>query len=88
MCWVDEKTVLDSPQVYRQVAVVLRDQDFNAYLDVIITFATTYFIIVHKLGTVLAPLGSVVFSVTSFDGRGFFSGEIGLDDPLYRRRCF
>ena len=27
-------------------------------------------------------LGSVVLSMTSFHGRGFFPGGIGLDDPL------
>ena len=27
-------------------------------------------------------LGSVVFSMTSFHGRGFFPGGITLDDPL------
>ncbi len=36
----------------------------------------------HKLGPVLSLLGSVVFSVISFHGRGFFPGGIGLDDPL------
>jgi hypothetical protein len=49
---------------------------------VILAFATAYFIIGHKVGPVLSPLGSVVFSMTSFHGRGFFPGGIGLDDPL------
>ncbi len=55
---------------------------FIAYLLVIFAFATAYFIISHKVGPVISPLGSVVFSMTSFHGRGFFPGGIGLDDPL------
>jgi uncharacterized protein YjbI with pentapeptide repeats len=55
---------------------------FIAYLLVILSFAVTYFIIGHKVGPVLSPLSSVVFSMTSFHGRGFFPGGIGLDDPL------
>ncbi len=55
---------------------------FAAYLIVILSFATAYFVIGHKVGTVLSPLGSVVFSMTSFHGRGFFPGGITLDDPL------
>ncbi len=55
---------------------------FIAYLIVILSFATVYFIIGHTIGPVLSPLGSVVFSMTSFHGRGFFPGGIGLDDPL------
>ena len=55
---------------------------FIAYLIVILSFATAYFIIGHTVGPVLSPLGSVVFSMTSFHGRGFFPGGIALDDPL------
>jgi hypothetical protein len=55
---------------------------FAAYLIVIAAFATAYFIIGHTVGPALSPLGSVVFSMTSFHGRGFFPGGIGLDDPL------
>jgi uncharacterized protein YjbI with pentapeptide repeats len=57
-------------------------RSFIAYLTVIIAFATTYFFIGRTVGPVLSPLGSVVFSMTSFHGRGFFPGGIGLDDPL------
>lgn len=57
-------------------------RSFVAYLLVIAAFATTYFIIGQTAGPVLSPLGSVVFSMTSFHGRGFFPGGIGLDDPL------
>ncbi len=55
---------------------------FIAYLLVILAFATAYFIIGHTVWPILSPLGSVVFSMTSFHGRGFFPGGIGLDDPL------
>ncbi len=55
---------------------------FAAYLLVILTFAIAYFIFGHTVGPVLSPLGSAVFSMTSFHGRGFFPGGIGLDDPL------
>ncbi len=53
-----------------------------AYLLVITTFAIVYFIVGHTVGPSLSPLGSLVFSMTSFHGRGFFPGGITLDDPL------
>ena len=58
-------------------------RSFRAYLLVIIAFATAYFVIGHAVGPVLSPLASIVFSITSFHGRGFFPGSnISLDDPL------
>ena len=57
-------------------------RSFLAYLIVILAFATTYFILGRTVGPALSPLGSVVFSMTSFHGRGFFPGGITLDDPL------
>ncbi|HVB22309.1 MAG TPA: pentapeptide repeat-containing protein [Ktedonobacteraceae bacterium] len=57
-------------------------RSFIAYLIVIAIFAIAYFIIGQTSGPVLSPVGSVVFSMTSFHGRGFFPGGIGLDDPL------
>ncbi len=57
-------------------------RSFLAYLLVITVFATAYFVIGHTIGPVLSPLGSFVFSMTSFHGRGFFPGGIQLDDPL------
>ena len=57
-------------------------RSFIAYLIVITAFATVYFIISRTAGPVLSPLGSFVFSMTSFHGRGFFPGGIKLDDPL------
>jgi hypothetical protein len=57
-------------------------RSFLAYLIVILTFATTYFIIGRTVGPALSPSGALVFSVTSFHGHGFFPGGIKLDDPL------
>jgi len=57
-------------------------RSFVAYLLVITAFATAYFLIGRMVGPVLSPVGSFVFSMTSFHGRGFFPGGIGLDDPL------
>jgi hypothetical protein len=34
------------------------------------------------VGPAFSPLGALVFSVTSFHGRGFFPGGIALDDPI------
>lgn len=53
-----------------------------AYLVVILGFTATYFVLGHIVGPPLSPLGSLVFSLTSFHGRGFFPGGIRLDDPL------
>jgi uncharacterized protein YjbI with pentapeptide repeats len=55
---------------------------FIAYLLVIITFATIYFMIGQSVGPHLSPISAWVFSMTSFHGRGFFPGGIRLDDPL------
>ena len=57
-------------------------RSFLAYLIVIISFATGYYVIGQTVGPHLSPIGSVVFSMTSFHGRGFFPGGIQLDDPL------
>jgi len=57
-------------------------RSFLAYLLVITAFATVYYVIGHAVGPVLSPVGSIVFSMTSFHGRGFFPGGIKLDDPL------
>ena len=53
-----------------------------AYLLVIILFAAAYYTLGPESGVNLSPLGALVFSVTSFHGRGFFPGGIPLDDPL------
>src|SRR5215471_16011533 len=57
-------------------------RSFVAYLMVITTFATAYYVLGHAVGPAMSPLGAFVFSMTSFHGRGFFPGGIGLDDPL------
>ena len=57
-------------------------RSFLAYLIVITAFATAYFVIGRTVGPTLSPVGSFVFSMTSFHGRGFFPGGIALDDPL------
>src|SRR5258708_2497081 len=57
-------------------------RSFLAYLIVIVAFATTYYGLGQIVVPSLSPVGSVVFSMTSFHGRGFFPGGIKLDDPL------
>jgi hypothetical protein len=57
-------------------------RSFVAYLIVILGFATAYFVIGRTVGPSLSPLGSFIFSMTSFHGRGFFPGGINLDDPI------
>jgi uncharacterized protein YjbI with pentapeptide repeats len=57
------------------------------YLAVIGAFAFAYHTVGPSVGVPLSPLGSLVFSVTSFHGRGFFPGgspghSVTLDDPL------
>ena len=52
-----------------------------AYAFVIVVICCTYFIIV-TWGLIFHGIGSIVFSMTAFHGRGFFPGGIDLDDPL------
>ena len=54
------------------------------YLLTITGFATTYWILANYIqGLPMTPLGALVFSMTSFHGRGFFpGGGIRLDDPI------
>ncbi len=57
------------------------------YLAVIFGFAAVFFSVGPGAGVPLSPLGSLVFSITSFHGRGFFPGgspghSVTLDDPL------
>jgi hypothetical protein len=59
-----------------------------AYILVIGGFALTYSIIGQNNGYSLSPVAAIVFSLTSFHGRGFFpgtfspSGTISIDNPL------
>jgi uncharacterized protein YjbI with pentapeptide repeats len=57
-------------------------RSIRAYVLVILCFAILYFILGHIVGPELSPIGALVFSVTSFHGRGFFPGGIRLDDPI------
>ena len=53
-----------------------------SYLLVISIFSIMYFVLGKTTGPQFSPLGAVVFSLTSFHGRGFFPGGIPLDDPI------
>ena len=53
-----------------------------AYLCVIVGFAVGYFALGQTAGPPLSPSGALIFSLTSFHGRGFFPGGITLDDPI------
>src|SRR5262249_36537437 len=52
------------------------------YLLMIFGFAAAYYPLGHAEPLHLSALGSLVFSITSFHGRGFFPGGLALDDPL------
>lgn len=53
-----------------------------AYLCIIAGFAVAYFVLGQTVGPRLSPSGALIFSLTSFHGRGFFPGGITLDDPI------
>ena len=36
----------------------------------------------HSIHPAISPLGALIFSITSFHGRGFFPGGIPLDAPI------
>jgi hypothetical protein len=62
---------------------------FIAYLGVLFGFAASFFVLgsgALGIGThdaLSSPLAALVFSVTSFHGRGFFpGGGLALDDPI------
>ena len=58
-------------------------RSFATYLFVIVGFATAYYLLGTTIKLPLSPLEAIVFSVTSFHGRGFSPGEnIGLSNPL------
>ena len=58
-------------------------RSFLVYLLIISGFATAYYLLGRSVGPMLSPLGALVFSMTSFHGRGFFPGNnVLLDDPL------
>ncbi len=54
----------------------------GAYLFVLSVFAVFYALLGYTLSPPLSPLGAIIFSITSFHGRGFFPGGIPLNSPL------
>jgi hypothetical protein len=66
-------------------------RSFVAYLLVLFGFAGAYFVLgsgglagfgLSAHDAITSPHSALVFSVTSFHGRGFFPGGLALDDPL------
>jgi uncharacterized protein YjbI with pentapeptide repeats len=58
-------------------------RSFVAYLLVVLTFAIAYFAIGLVAGPTLSPSGALIFSLTSFHGRGFFPGTLtSIDGPF------
>jgi hypothetical protein len=58
-------------------------RSFAAYVLVIIGFAVVYYLFGSMIRISLSPVEAIVFSMTSFHGRGFSPGEnIGLNNPL------
>jgi hypothetical protein len=62
-------------------------QAVSVYLLLIAAFTVAYFGLGLTVGPQLSPLGALVFSITSFHGRGFFPGgspghSVTLDDPM------
>jgi len=58
-------------------------RSFITYLLVVGAFAFTYYLLGNNVNPPLDPLSAVVFSITSFHGRGFVPGEnVLLNNPL------
>ena len=58
-------------------------RSFITYLLVVLGFATLYFLMRDSVHPALSPLDAVIFSITSFHGRGFNRGEtVTLHNPL------
>jgi uncharacterized protein YjbI with pentapeptide repeats len=58
-------------------------RSFITYLLVVGAFAFTYYLLGNNVNPPLDPLSAVVFSITSFHGRGFIPGEnVLLNNPL------
>ncbi len=53
-----------------------------AYLLVIVAFAGAFLRLGGTVHPALSPLAALIFSITSFHGRGFFPGGVALDNPL------
>jgi uncharacterized protein YjbI with pentapeptide repeats len=58
-------------------------RSFITYLLVIVAFAALYFVLRESVSPALSPVDALIFSVTSFHGRGFAPGEaVSLHNPL------
>lgn len=58
-------------------------RSFITYLLVIVAFAALYFVLRESVSPALSPVDALIFSVTSFHGRGFAAGEaVSLHNPL------
>lgn len=58
-------------------------RSFITYLLVVGAFAVTYYLLGNNVHPPLDPLGAMVFSITSFHGRGFAPGEsVLITNPL------
>ena len=58
-------------------------RSFITYMLIIGVFAITYYLLGDNINPSLDPLSAVVFSITSFHGRGFVPGEnVLLNNPL------
>lgn len=58
-------------------------RSLGTYILVVAGFAAAYFLIAAHVGISMPPLAAIVFSVTSFHGRGFAPGEnVPLTNPL------
>ncbi|HEY7341903.1 MAG TPA: pentapeptide repeat-containing protein [Ktedonobacterales bacterium] len=58
-------------------------RSFIVYLLVVGAFALAYYLLGNHVSPPLDPLGAVIFSITSFHGRGFAPGEnVALTNPL------
>ena len=59
-------------------------RSFITYALVVVGFAAVYFLLRDSVHPALSPLDSLIFSITSFHGRGFSPGEehVGLSNPL------
>jgi hypothetical protein len=58
-------------------------RSFLTYIVVVLGFAAAYFLLMPITGVHFEALGALVFSVTSFHGRGFSPGEsVALTNPV------
>lgn len=58
-------------------------RSFSTYLLVIVVFAIAYYLLGGNVSPALSPVDAIIFSVTSFHGRGFAPGEaVSLHNPL------